>query len=315
MKRSIVVGGSWSSGIFGGLKCRWARLTAKTGMAHILSLPRLLVVARRVSLASPPGRTAIAVAAVAVAADTAVDAVDAVVDGVAVAHHPPPSPPAPPYPPSPHNSTHSTSVSAGHSGPSPHVRHRAQTPSPGPPSQRRRVSRPDGGGGLGEDEELGTVGMGSGIGHTEQTGFGMGQGESFVFKRGPFSTVHRIGPGSVLVHNVSPLYHKVFHHTMERNVHVFLVGTQLREIVCGSWSVFGEQADDETADKRGFQEILFGNVQEHEERDRGRSGVGRRGRRANGGGRSIGGIGGFVFSGRGFESDTARWRYGRGRRG
>ena len=124
------------------------------------------------------------------------------------------------------------------------------------------------GGGLGEDEELGTVGMGSGIGHTEQTGFGMGQGESFVFKRGPFSTVHRIGPGSVLVHNVSPLYHKVFHHTVERNVHVFLVGTQLREIVCGSWSVFGEQADDETADKRGFQEILFGNVQEHKERDR-----------------------------------------------
>lgn len=91
-------------------------------------------------------------------------------------------------------------------------------------------------GGLnGTDEELRTVGVGSSIGHGQDTGAGVLQGEVFISE---LVAIDGFTASAVVICEITTLTHEVGNDTMERGALVtetFFTGAESTEILSGLW--------------------------------------------------------------------------------
>lgn len=87
----------------------------------------------------------------------------------------------------------------------------------------------------GTDEELRTVGVGTSVGHGQNTGTGMLQGEVFISK---LVAIDGFATGAIVICEIATLAHKVGNDTMERRALVtetLFTGAESTEILSGLW--------------------------------------------------------------------------------
>ena len=86
-------------------------------------------------------------------------------------------------------------------------------------------------GGLGStNEKLRTIGVGSGIGHTQNSGTGVSELEIFIFE---FVSIDGFSTGSIMIGKISSLTHKIGDHTMKSRASItetFFAGAKSTEI-------------------------------------------------------------------------------------
>lgn len=105
-------------------------------------------------------------------------------------------------------------------------------------------------GGLhGGDEELGSVGVGTGVGHRHDTGTGVSQDEVLILE---LVAVDGLASGSVVVLEVATLAHEVGNHTVEGGALVseaLLSGAESTEVFASLWSYICAQLNHDTSQR------------------------------------------------------------------
>lgn len=97
------------------------------------------------------------------------------------------------------------------------------------------------------DEELGTVGVGAGVSHRQNSGASVGQSKVLVLK---LLAVDRLASRAVVIGEVTSLAHEVGDHTVEGGALVpepFLSGAERTEVLGGLGNNIGSQLDNDSA--------------------------------------------------------------------
>lgn len=101
----------------------------------------------------------------------------------------------------------------------------------------------------GGDEELGTVGVGTSVGHRHDARAGVPQDEVLILE---LVAIDGLATGSVVVLEITTLAHEVRNHTMECGTLVakaFLSGAESAEVFASLWSYICAQLDNDTSQR------------------------------------------------------------------
>lgn len=101
----------------------------------------------------------------------------------------------------------------------------------------------------GGNEELGTVGVGTSVGHREDSRAGVPQDEVFILE---LVAVDGLAAGTVVVLEITTLAHEVRNHTVECGTLVakaLLSGAESAEVFTSLWSYICAQLDNDTSQR------------------------------------------------------------------
>lgn len=101
----------------------------------------------------------------------------------------------------------------------------------------------------GGDEELGSVGIGSSVGHGHYTGTGVSQDEVLILE---LVSVDGLAAGAVVVLEIATLAHEVRNHTVEGGALVaeaLLSGAESAEVFASLWSYICAQLNNDPSQR------------------------------------------------------------------